>query len=87
MLRITRITESSSLVTLKLEGRIVSDWVSLLQKEILCLLRHGRTVELDCSGVIFADEDGLVLLKQIAGKNLKIVNSSPLIKGLLGDTL
>lgn len=83
MLRITTIAESPSLTTLKLEGRIVSDWVSLLEQECLTLLHEKQQVLLDLSEVTFIDGRGVEMLKRIAGENLKVINSSAFIESLL----
>ena len=83
MLRITRLIETPFEVTLKLEGKIVSDWVELLEKEIRTLLNEGRTVNLDCSGVKYVDERAVELLRMVAGEKLKIVHSTALIQDLM----
>ena len=83
MLRITTIAESPSLTTLKLEGRIVSDWVSLLERECLTLLQEKQQVLLDLSDVLFIDARGVEMLKRIANENLEVINSSAFIESLL----
>lgn len=83
MLRITRLIETPFEVTLKLEGKIVSDWVELLEKEIRTLIKEGRTVNLDCSGVKYVDERAMELLRMVAGRKLKIVNATALIQDLM----
>ncbi len=83
MLRITKISESPSLVTMKLEGRIASDWVSLLEKECLRFLDEKRKVVLDFSEVTFVDGRGVELLSKLAGEGIKVVDCCELIKELL----
>jgi len=73
VLRITKVAESPSLVTMKLEGRITSDWVSLLEKECLRFLEERRRVVLDFSEVTFVDWRGVEMLGRIAAKNGLIV--------------
>lgn len=86
MLRITPVAESPTLVMLKLEGRLVSDWVSLLEQECLTMLRDHPTVLLDFAEVTFVDRRGVEMLRRIASDKLRIVNASALITGLLeGD--
>jgi ABC-type transporter Mla MlaB component len=84
MLRITRMAESPTHVTLKLEGRIVSDWVSVVERECLTALQKQRQVVLDLSEVTFIDGRGLEMLRQIASPHLQIINASALIEDLLG---
>jgi len=47
VLRITKVAESPSLVTMKLEGKLASDWVPLLEGECLTRLKENRKVLLD----------------------------------------
>ncbi len=83
MLRITKLMDSPFEVTLKLEGKIVSDWVDLLEKEIRNQLNQGRSVKLDCSGINFVDAKAVELLRMIAGEKLKIVHPTALIQDLM----
>ena len=83
MLRITRMAESLSQVTLKLEGRIISEWVSVVERECLTWLHEKRQVSLDCSEVTFIDRRGLEMLQRIASSHLQVINASTLIEELL----
>ena len=80
MLRITKMAESPSIVTLKLEGRIASEWVPLLEGECLKCLKEQRKVLLDFSDVSFVDENGVKMLGRLAVKNVEIIDHSALIK-------
>lgn len=75
--------EGLSLATLKLEGRVVSDWVAPLEHECVRALGESRKVVLDFSGVTFIDGRGLEMLNRIARANLEIVNASLLVADLL----
>jgi hypothetical protein len=88
MLRITKVFEEPSQVTLKVEGSIVSEWVSLLETEIRSLLREGQTVKLDCSGIVFASDQAIKTLNQIASEELRFIDCSLLMNALLksGET-
>ncbi len=55
VLRITKVAEDSSTVTMKLEGKLASDWVPLLEGECLICLTEKRKVLLDFSEVTFVD--------------------------------
>ena len=85
MLRITRVDESDSQVTLRVEGRIVSPWVAELERETLGLLQNQRRVVLDFSEVNFVDSQGAEMLKRITVENVEIIKCSGLIKGLFGE--
>ncbi len=83
LLRITKVGEEPLFVTLKLEGRIVSDWVGVLEQECLESLREKGKVILDFSAVTFIDSRGIAMLRRIATGNLEIVNASLLVDDLL----
>ncbi len=83
LLRITQIGESPSLATLKVEGRVVSDWVSVLEGESLKLLREKGIVVLDFSNVSFVDRQGVEALRRLRAGHVRIINCSPLIEDLL----
>ncbi len=78
MLRITKVSHQSSLVTLKIEGQIASDWVEELESECLRQLQHQRTVSLDFAGVTFIDRGGITMLNRIATDT--VINCSVLIR-------
>jgi anti-anti-sigma regulatory factor len=61
-------------VTLKVEGRIVSQWVALLEHECLLLRQKKQYVVLDFSSVTFIDSQGLEMLKQLLSQKIKIIN-------------
>lgn len=83
MLRITQIGESPSLTTLKVEGRIISNWVSVLEEESLKWLREKEMVVLDFSNVSFVDRQGVETLRRLRDGNVRIINCSSLIEDLL----
>ncbi len=83
MLRITKVAEDSSTVTMKLEGKLASDWVPLLEGECLTCLTEKRKVLLDFSEVTFVDGRGVEMLSKLAGEGIKVVDCDELIKELL----
>lgn len=83
MLRITKVAEDSSTVTMKLEGKLASDWVPLLERECLTCLKGKRKVLLDFSEVTFVDGRGAEVVNKLAGKGIKVVDCDELIKELL----
>jgi len=85
MLRITQTSEGSSDIRLKLEGRVVSDWVPLLREECLRILREQKKLWLDFSDVSFVDDRGVEMLKAIAGEGVRLMNCSPLVESLLQE--
>ena len=83
MLRITKVDESQTHVTLRVEGKILSRWVTELEREAGRWLRSDRRVVLDFAGVQFVGSQGADMLKRVTTKNVQIINCSALIKGLL----
>ena len=83
VLRITKIRETLSSATLRVEGRVASEWVSVLEAESLRWLGEKRTVVLDFSDVSFIDGRGVETLRRIHSKHLRIVNCPPLLAELL----
>jgi len=83
MLRITQVSHTSALVTLKVEGRVAADWVPLLERECVQHIDRGRVVRLDFSAVSSIDGEGLAMLRKLATSHVEIVNASPFIQALL----
>ena len=80
-----KLIEGSSQVTLKVEGKIVSDWVSLLEKECLSLRMQKKKVLLDLSDITYVDESGVEMLNRIISDDIEIARCSSLIKSLLNQ--
>ena len=87
MLRITEVVDSGTETTLHVEGRIVSDWVSVLQEECSRVLQEsGRRLRLDLRAVTFIDLRGVLALRRFTTERVAIVNSQAFIDALLkGD--
>lgn len=85
VLRITKVAESPAQVVLKLEGRIVSDWIAILERECLNILQEERAVELEVSAVMFVDRQGAAMLKRLASRGVQIVRCSTFLRDLLGE--
>ena len=83
MLRITRLAENASSVTLKVEGHIVSGSAALLEQECKTLFEEGRKVTLDFSEVRWVDWRGAEILKRLLAEGLRIINCPELIQELL----
>lgn len=85
MLRLTRTTQSSDGAVLVLEGRLVGEWVELLEDECAQLLRTDRKVLLDLAAVSFVDRRGARLLRDLAARPVTLVNCSPLVAELVRE--
>lgn len=83
-MRITRTEDrEASVITLKLEGRIVSEWVGVLERECRTALQEAQRVQADLSGVTFIDGRGVETLRGIRSERLLIVNCSAFLDDLL----
>ena len=87
MLRITEVVDSATETTLHVEGRIVSEWVSVLQEECSRVRQEsGRRLQLDLGAVTFIDPRGVLTLRWLTMEGVAIVNSQAFIDALLkGD--
>ena len=83
MLKITQIAEDNTSVTIKLEGRIVGQWVNELKKECRKYMRRRNVLILDLSGATFADDRGIKMLSAMAGNQVRLTRCSLLLSGLL----
>lgn len=76
MLRITPIDVNGT-VTLKLEGRVVGRWVSVLRDYCEDLLARQAQVDLDLGDILFIDADGIALLRTLTARQVALTNCSP----------
>jgi ABC-type transporter Mla MlaB component len=83
MLRITPLPTRDDPRCLRVEGRLVGDWVEVLRVEVERVQAQTSAVELDLAGVEFADSEALSLLLEVAVRGVKLVACSPLLTSLL----
>ena len=89
MVRIQKIVESPTETTLSVEGRIVSDWVAVLEHECRQALRDTPRVRLDLAAVTFIDARGVEVLRRLVIGGVAVVNCREFVDALLngdGDT-
>jgi len=86
MLRITRVEDTTSTLHLRLEGRLVGDWVRLLEEELSRSQAPSKRVALDLAGVAFANDAALSLLRRARSDGARLLHCSPLISALLGSS-
>jgi anti-anti-sigma regulatory factor len=85
MLRLTRTAVHTNQVLLKAEGRLVGEWVELLEEECAALCGSERQVLLDLGDVQYLDQRAIRLLRHLRGSSLSIINCPPLIQELLRE--
>jgi hypothetical protein len=86
VLRISSPNEAGSLVTLKVEGALVGDWVPLLEAECLRHLDARKFVELDFVGVRFVDRNGVAMTQGLLARGARVVGASAMVNALLGQS-
>ncbi len=83
MLRIEKVGDDAATVILKLEGRIVAQWVTVLDEECQRVLRRPTPLVLDVAGVTFVDRDGVAMLRKMRNERVQLVNGSVFLRELL----
>lgn len=83
MLRITPLSPRPEVRCLRVEGRLVGDWVDVLHAELERAQAQSDELELDLAGVDFADSRALSLLLRVAARGVKLMACSPLLTSLL----
>jgi len=84
MLKITEASKDNKAVILRLDGKVVGELVSDLER--LCLHyrdQEKKNIVLDFSGVSFIDNKGVKMLWKIKDERIKMVNCSSFIRLLL----
>lgn len=84
MLRITQVSEDNDTVCLKVEGRVIGDGVSELDRTCEYSLSRNRRIILDMSDVTYIDRQGVDALKRILGNNVQLTDATLLLQALLG---
>ncbi len=84
MLRITTEAEVGQTVRLKVEGRVVGEWVTEFDHTCTVLLAQKKNIVLDFSGVRFIDRRGIDIVKNMRGERVNIIGASLLVQTLLG---
>jgi hypothetical protein len=85
MMRIRQVADSRTETTLLVEGRIVSEWVDVLERECRQLrLEPRRQLRLDLTAVTFIDPPGVSALRRLVADGVAIVRVPDFIDALLG---
>ena len=79
MLRISKL-DITDATTLRLEGSLTGVWVEELRQLCETALAQGDTITLDCGGISFSDLDGVALMRELRGHQVRLTNCSPFLK-------
>jgi len=80
MLKISQAEKANHSVTLKLEGRVVGEWVGELRQVCETLLTDRRSLKLDLADVTFADASGVAALSSFKSRGVTFSNCSPFVE-------
>ena len=83
MFRITRLNPGEQPAVLKLEGRLSEPWVGELARVIELSANGSGPVILELSGVTYADDDGVRLLRALDGRRAELRGGSPFVVNLV----
>ncbi len=83
MLKITVSGQDSSRRIIKLEGKLLHDWIGEVRGFFLGVDKVSFP-GLDLSGLTFADREGAELLLQLLRQGVRIESCSPFVAELLG---
>ena len=84
-LRVTKVDEQSTCVTLKVEGRVSSKAIDELERACLRHLQEGQWVQLECSGVSFLSRGAAAFLKTLEMRAVYVIYAPPFINELLAE--
>lgn len=84
MLKIERVqTAKEGSATLRLEGQVVGPWVEEVKRSCESIFSKGSRLTLDLSDVFFVDRNGVELFRSLRGRQVELLNCSPLVATLL----
>jgi ABC-type transporter Mla MlaB component len=86
VLKISVTNQSSEATNFQLEGKLVGPWVEELRRLSDAALMTSEAVSLDLEKVWFVDSQGIVLLRDLAKRNVAQINCSQFISQQLKET-
>ena len=87
MLRISIAEQTKESVRLAVEGSLTNRWVSELRKLSDAALEQGKTLELDLANLRYIDQEGCLLLRELAAQKVNHVNCSAFVQHYLEGIL
>jgi hypothetical protein len=85
MLKITTTHDDGFERVLKLEGKLLKDWVDELQEACSQARAERDRLKLDLSEVLFVDVAGTIALRVLIREGVAIISTSPFIRELLKE--
>jgi anti-anti-sigma regulatory factor len=86
MFKITKTKEHDNTINLRMDGKLVEEWLSEFETLYLKIRSEDyKRIIIDLSGVSFIDDNGIDFIQKIKDVRIDIINCSPFIESLLGD--
>jgi anti-anti-sigma regulatory factor len=86
MFKITKTKDHDNTINLRMDGKLVEEWLSEFEKLYLKIKNENyKRIIIDLSGVSFIDDNGIDFIEKIKDERIDIINCSPFIESLLGD--
>ena len=86
MFKITKTKEDENTINLRMDGKLVEEWLTEFEKLYLKIKNEDyKRIIIDLSGVSFIDDNGIEFIEKIMDHRIDIINCSPFIESLLGD--
>lgn len=80
MLRITEENVTDNSKTLRLEGRLVNQWIEVLRSSCEQSVQSKSRLILDLADLSFADYEGMQLLRRLEQQQVTFINCSPFLR-------
>jgi anti-anti-sigma regulatory factor len=85
MLRLTQKPIGTRGAAIHAQGRLVGEWVALLEAECDRALRDRDALELDLAGVTDVDAEGLMALRRLRKRAANLVGCTPILLAMLEE--
>ncbi len=86
MFKITKTEQSDRTINLRMDGRLIEEWLSEFDKLYLKIKKEDyKRIVIDFAGVSFIDDDAINYIQKINDERVDIINCSPFIESLLGN--
>lgn len=83
MIRVSRTHETADVVTLKVEGVLVTDWIPVLERACMAHLDQRQRVELEFEDVSFLDGEAVTAVRALLARGVTLLHPTPLVRHLL----
>ena len=83
MLKVTQLSRTVRVLTIKLEGELLEPWVPTVRDACKRRGRRSGRVQLDLAAVTYADAAGVQLLRDLLGEGVDIAACSSFVGELL----